>query len=509
MTTASPPNPSRLAAQSDTELVAAVTGGDRAAFAALYDRHADALYDFAIRIVRDADLAADVVQGTYVKAWEQLSDGRAPTHFKAWLFTVARNAAIDERRHGQRQIAADGAQTIRFTAVDEHADSNPERLAQRRELADLVWGAAMGLSPGDYALLDMHVRQGMPAEELADALGVTRGAMYTRLSRLRTALAESVGAVLLLRSRDRCNELDAISAQPAPLDRRTRNLIQRHIRGCSVCSAREQHLVAPEALFAGLAGLALIAAPAALRGKVVAGAVAANAGASASADGSAAASSGLGSGTSTGAQDSPASTPATAASNGLSQIMSFALGAGLVPLGALVVMVAILFFSAFSGGSADRSTEASASLPGLSPRFGAAIGLLPVASPPVFGLGFELPSGSGDPLLTVPAAPGASLQSPPASFFDPTDPTVACCPPDPSLVAETPIGAGPSGGDLEGTPAVIQPAEPPSVPQDGEVTPIAEEKPPRQGCWKNAFPAVNTSAGVHPFYTFALPQCQD
>ncbi|MCZ6707641.1 MAG: sigma-70 family RNA polymerase sigma factor [Chloroflexi bacterium] len=507
MTTASPPNPSQLAAQSDTELVAAATGGDRAAFAALYDRHADALYDFAIRIVRDADLAADVVQGTYVNAWEQLSDGRAPTHFKAWLFTVARNAAIDEQRHGRRQIAADGAQTISFTAVDEHTDSNPERLAQRRELADLVWGAATGLSPGDYALLDMHVRQGMPAEELADALGITRGAMYTRLSRLRTALAESVGAVLLLRSRDRCNELDAISAQPAPLDRRTRNRIQRHIRGCSVCSAREQHLVAPEALFAGLAGLALIAVPAALRGKVVAGAVAANAGASAG--GSAGASSGVGSGASVGAQASSASTPATAASNGLSQIMSFALGAGLVPLGALVVMVAILFFSVFSGGSTDRSTEASASLPGLSPRFGAAIGLLPVASPPVFGLGFEPPSGRGDPLLTVPDAPAASLQSPPASFFDPTDPTVVCCPPDPPLVAETPNGARPSGGDLEGTPVVLPPAEPPSVPQDGEVTPIAEEKPPRQGCWKNAFPAVNTSAGVHPFYTFALPQCQD
>ena len=505
MTTASPPNPSQRAAQPDSELVAAATVGDRAAFAALYDRHADALYDFAIRIVRDADLAADVVQGTYVKAWEQLSDGRAPTHFKAWLFTVARNAAIDEQRHGRRQIAADGDQTIRFTAVDEHADSNPERLAQRRELADLVWGAAMGLSPRDYALLDMHVRQGMPAEELADALGVTRGAMYTRLSRLRTALAESVGAVLLLRSRDRCNELNAISAQPAPLDRRTRNRIQRHIRGCSVCSAREQHLVAPEALFAGLAGLALIAAPAALRGKVVAGAVAAQAGSSVG--GSAGASSGVG--TSVGAQASSASTPATAVSNGLSQIMSFALGAGLVSLGALVVMVAILFFSAFSGGSADRSTEASASLPGLSQKFGAALGLLPVASLPLFGLGFELPSGSGDPLLTVPDAPGASLQSPPASFLDPADPTFACCPVDPPLVGETPNGGSPPGGDLEGTPVVTPPAEPPSVPQDGELTPIAEENPRRRGCWKNAFPTANASAGVHPFYTFALPQCQD
>lgn len=69
----------------DEELAQDAAGGDERAFAQLYERHFSGAHDFAARIVRDRDLAADVVQATFVKAWETLTNGEPPRRFKAWL----------------------------------------------------------------------------------------------------------------------------------------------------------------------------------------------------------------------------------------------------------------------------------------------------------------------------------------------------------------------------------------------------------------------------------------
>src|SRR5579864_972267 len=80
------------------EPAAGSTSSADAALAELYECHFQGVYDFVLRTVRDADTAADVVQNTFVKAWETLRKGTPPDNVKAWLFTVARNAAIDEVR---------------------------------------------------------------------------------------------------------------------------------------------------------------------------------------------------------------------------------------------------------------------------------------------------------------------------------------------------------------------------------------------------------------------------
>ena len=229
----------RPAVHTDEELVARAAGGDRGAFAALYERYFERIFDFSLRIVRDSDTAADVVQGAFAKAWEQLSKGKEPRNFKAWLYTVARNKAIDELRHGRRQVPLeerDGdGQEIPFAHVETHQAANPQAAAQDHELADLVWSAASALKPAEYALLDMHLRQGLSAEEMAAELGVAKGNVYTRLSRLRHSLEEAVTSTLLVRrGRRECEALDALLAgfNTAELTPETRAVVQRHLEDC-------------------------------------------------------------------------------------------------------------------------------------------------------------------------------------------------------------------------------------------------------------------------------------
>jgi RNA polymerase sigma factor (sigma-70 family) len=247
-----------LAERHDDELVALARRGDEQAFAELYQRYFRGLYDFTLRMLRDREAASDVVQGTFVKAWAALHGQKGVENIKPWLYAVARNLAIDELRRRQRLASPriDEDEDPIYTLVDERRLSDPSIAAHDHELVDLVWESAAALSPQEYSLLDMHLRQGLDADELAAALGVAKGAIYTRLTRLRDSLDEAVSsAVLMRRGRRECAELDALLERldARKLTRDVRRAINDHAKDCDVCSETKRRLVTPAELFAGLA----------------------------------------------------------------------------------------------------------------------------------------------------------------------------------------------------------------------------------------------------------------
>ena len=178
----------RAVHQTDEELAGRSAEGETDAFAELYERHYGSIYDFAVRIVRDPDAAADVVQATFTRAWPAVQEGPRPAYVKAWLFGIARNLSIDELRRRRRVFPNEGL-GLGLAELPDPAAFDPSETVETKELAELVWTSAAGLGAEEYALLDMHVRRGLTADELADSLGVRRGAVYTRLTRLRKALS--------------------------------------------------------------------------------------------------------------------------------------------------------------------------------------------------------------------------------------------------------------------------------------------------------------------------------
>jgi RNA polymerase sigma factor (sigma-70 family) len=244
----------RQAQESDDALAARAAQGDKEAFGALYERHHAALYDFAARMLRDRDAAADVVQNTFTRAWPALREGTRPSSAKAWLFGIARNLSLDELRRRRRVTTNDGL-GLGLAELQDVEAFDPSEVVETKELAELVWTSAAELRPEDYALLDLYVRRGLNADELADSLGVRRGAVYTRLTRMRAALAKAVATSLLLRhGRGRCSELDGIAASVrAEPTREGRLVVQRHIESCEECRRTRGMYASPVQIFAGLA----------------------------------------------------------------------------------------------------------------------------------------------------------------------------------------------------------------------------------------------------------------
>src|SRR3989475_8073362 len=251
-----------LAAQaitaSDEELAARAVAGDDTAFALIYERHMQGSYDLAVRMLYDREAAGDVVQTSFTAALQELRCGKSFQNVRAWLYATVRNGAIDRLRQDRHRLHGSNGDGIpaELITADERPSASPEAAAERAELAELVWRAAASLSPKEYSLLDLHLRKGLSADELAGALGVRKGAVYTMLSRLRDSLEEAVTFTLLLRrGRRECAELDALLAVRLATDLRPefRRAIRDHVRRCAGCQERARRYADPAELFSGIA----------------------------------------------------------------------------------------------------------------------------------------------------------------------------------------------------------------------------------------------------------------
>jgi RNA polymerase sigma factor (sigma-70 family) len=247
----------------DDELVVGVLSGNRDAFAAVYDRYADRLHDFCWSLLRDRDEAADAVQDVFVLAAQRLGQLRDPAKLRPWLYSVARSTAL-RRIRGRARLAPE-------SEVVDMADTttdDPEQAAEQSALRDLVWNAAAGLSDRDRALLDLHLRQGLDGAELGEAMGVSANNAYVMLTRLRTQVERSLGALLVAKlGRADCPELDELlrewDGRFSPLIRKR---VARHVDNCELCGAKRRTVVSPLAL---LSAVPVLPAPEFIRERVL------------------------------------------------------------------------------------------------------------------------------------------------------------------------------------------------------------------------------------------------
>ncbi|WPZ35532.1 sigma-70 family RNA polymerase sigma factor [Thalassobaculum sp. OXR-137] len=170
-----------LASGSDiSELLARVAGGDRKAFALLYDATAPKLYGIVLRILRRRDEADEVAQDVYVKIWQRAGDfdpSRASPI--TWMATIARNRALDEVRRARPVTVSDDI------ALERAADPAPSALAAAEAGEDRArLDRCLDLLEGDRArLVRLAYLDGLSRQELADRFGQPVGTVKTWLHR--------------------------------------------------------------------------------------------------------------------------------------------------------------------------------------------------------------------------------------------------------------------------------------------------------------------------------------
>ena len=158
-----------LAAQSDAQLVMRARAGDSAAFGTLVQRHSPMVHTIALAHLGNGDEAEDAAQDAFIAAHAHLQDCRRPERFAAWLLKIARNTALNRRKHLLR----------RRTVPLEHALDRPvavesaDHFLERQRYGERIAAALAQLKPIEREVLLLYDLDGLDHRTVAQMLGTT------------------------------------------------------------------------------------------------------------------------------------------------------------------------------------------------------------------------------------------------------------------------------------------------------------------------------------------------
>jgi RNA polymerase sigma-70 factor, ECF subfamily len=181
-------------AATDEQLMHRTARGDLQALGELFDRHQAALYRFLCRFLGDPGAAEDVVQEVFWRVWQYRSSFEGKKSFSGWVYTVARNAALDEVRKPYRRACA-------FADVKEETlPSGPgpgsEAEVRRMALQTQVRAALQKLTPEQRLCVILRDYEEKSHGEIAEILGVSEGNARVMTHRARRALRDLLLPVL-------------------------------------------------------------------------------------------------------------------------------------------------------------------------------------------------------------------------------------------------------------------------------------------------------------------------
>lgn len=169
---------------SDALLLRQVAAQDADALEALYDRHARVAFSLIMRIVRNQEVAQDLLQETFYQVWRKAGDYQGSGAAGGWIFRIARNKSLDQlRRAGARPEPAQSAteESERALWVALPGGEPVEQVAERRQVAVDIREALAQLPPEQRLCLELAYFEGMSQRQIAEHTDTPLGTVKTRV----------------------------------------------------------------------------------------------------------------------------------------------------------------------------------------------------------------------------------------------------------------------------------------------------------------------------------------
>ena len=167
----------------EQEVIQRVLKGDTGAFRLVVERYAGAVTRMIRNVTDDRHTCEDLAQEVFLMAYAKLGTfDPARSRFSTWLFTIARNRAVNAARRKKPRYMAD---------PPERADaSDPEMTAARKELLDALDRAVRALPLNQRTAFVLAEFEQLPYEQIAQIEGVRLGTVKSRINRARVKLME-------------------------------------------------------------------------------------------------------------------------------------------------------------------------------------------------------------------------------------------------------------------------------------------------------------------------------
>jgi len=237
---------------SGTDLRRAVklaAAGNQAAFKELYQEYARAVYNLVFRCMRNAQVAEDVCQEVWVKAYRELHRLEEPQAFPAWLYRIAARACVDAARRNSRAPV-----TTELTEAGAPATGDdPEQSALQTERVRLTWEALAAIPARQHLALFLREMERRSYKEISQMLETSESAVETLLFRARQGFArayERLDAAMQVRCEHAHRSMSAIIDGEATRVQQT--AVRAHVGSCQACSGELSRMQRAAAAYAAL-----------------------------------------------------------------------------------------------------------------------------------------------------------------------------------------------------------------------------------------------------------------
>lgn len=182
----------------DQGLIEACRAGETEAFGILVRRYQDRLYPTVLRLTGCAEDAQDLLQETFLRAFEKLGKFHGDSAFFTWLYRIAINLALSGRRK-RRPVGRSGGKTLDENGIGpvvDHRSSDPSLPLEHAERDQIIQDALNALAADHRAVVVMKEYDGLRYEEIAAILGIPVGTVRSRLHRARCELRDRLSILV-------------------------------------------------------------------------------------------------------------------------------------------------------------------------------------------------------------------------------------------------------------------------------------------------------------------------
>jgi RNA polymerase sigma-70 factor (ECF subfamily) len=185
---------------SDKKLVERVQKGDKGAFDLLVLKYQHKIVNLIMRYVRDPELALDIAQEAFIKAYRALPRFRGESAFYTWMYRIAVNTAknhlaAQRRRPMDVELDLQDPEQYDLHAKLKETDT-PEGVALSDELQETVERAIAALPEDLRTAIILRELEGMSYEEIAETMECPVGTVRSRIFRARDAIGKKVGSLI-------------------------------------------------------------------------------------------------------------------------------------------------------------------------------------------------------------------------------------------------------------------------------------------------------------------------
>lgn len=220
----------------DTDLVAAVRRGDDTAFEELFRRYHPRICAYAARMVGCREHAEEVAQEAFISALRRLRETEQAIVFKAWIYGIARNGAIDHLRARARRAPEVGYDHVEafVEPTGPHAAPAPEAAMESKQALSDLQGAFGGLSDTHHQILVMRELEGLSYDQLGKRMGMSRSQVESTLFRARRRLEVEYSELV---SGERCRRVQELIVRryDGSIGVRDERRMERHLTHCHPC----------------------------------------------------------------------------------------------------------------------------------------------------------------------------------------------------------------------------------------------------------------------------------